>query len=192
MSTDFFFGYGSLVNRATHAHDPAFAAQISGWGRVWRHLPGRRVATLSVEPVAGGVIDGLIAGVAAEHWAALDRREAAYDRHPVTDAVTHTIGHQGPSVAGIQMYVVPPPDQGPEVPLPILRSYLDVVVQGYLQVFGEQGVVDFFATTRGWQAPVLDDRTAPVYPRHQLLSSSETALVDAHLAALAAQVEQGQ
>ncbi|MFT6224241.1 MAG: hypothetical protein ACJA1F_002090 [Paracoccaceae bacterium] len=78
------------------------------------------------------------------------------------------------------------------MPLPILRSYLDVVVQGYLQVFGEQGVVDFFATTRGWQAPVLDDRTAPVYPRHQLLSSSETALVDAHLSALAAQVEQGQ
>jgi hypothetical protein len=48
---------------------------------------------------------------------------------------------------------------------PVLLSYLDVVVQGYLQEFDEAGVAHFFDTTDGWDAPLLDDRTHPHYPR---------------------------
>ncbi|WP_323785658.1 hypothetical protein [Thalassovita sp.] len=61
---------------------------------------------------------------------------------------------------------------------PILLSYLDVVVQGYHQEFGEQGVTRFFQTTDGWDAPILDDRKQPHYPRHQTLARPETRLVD--------------
>jgi hypothetical protein len=68
-----------------------------------------------------------------------------------------------------------------DVPAPILMSYLDVVVQGYLREFGQAGAEDFFATTDGWDIPVLDDRAAPRYPRHQALTGDERALVDALL-----------
>ena len=67
---------------------------------------------------------------------------------------------------------------------PVLLSYLDVVVQGYMREFGEAGVARFFATTDGWDAPVLDDRKHPIYPRHQVLNSSERALTDDQIAQL--------
>ena len=41
---------------------------------------------------------------------------------------------------------------------------------------------EFFATTDGWETPILNDRAAPQYPRAKLLSAQETALVDQHLA----------
>ena len=40
----------------------------------------------------------------------------------------------------------------PQPKTPILLSYLDVVVQGYLAEFGEAGVARFFASTDGWGA----------------------------------------
>jgi hypothetical protein len=56
-----------------------------------------------------------------------------------------------------------------------------VVVQGYLREFGEEGVTRFFTTTHGWDAPILDDRAAPRYPRHQPVTATERAITDAHL-----------
>ena len=66
---------------------------------------------------------------------------------------------------------------------PILLSYLDVVIQGYLRHFGPDGVARFVATTEGWNAPVLNDRAAPLYPRAQRLTAAETGLVDTILQA---------
>lgn len=36
--------------------------------------------------------------------------------------------------------------------------------------------------------PILNDRATPRYPRSQILSASETALVDGHLDRIAAQI----
>jgi hypothetical protein len=66
-------------------------------------------------------------------------------------------------------------------------SYIDVVVQGYLREFGEEGVARFFATTDGWDAPVADDRADPIYLRHQTLTRAERALVDRWLDDLGAE-----
>jgi hypothetical protein len=66
-------------------------------------------------------------------------------------------------------------------PHPILLSYLDTVVQGYLREFGEAGAARFFETTTGWEAGIHDDRTDPVYPRAQDTTDRERALVDAAL-----------
>ena len=62
-------------------------------------------------------------------------------------------------------------------------------MQGYLRVHGEEGVGQFFDTTDGWDMPILDDRAAPLYPRHQVLTAAETALVDHHLAAVMQKAE---
>ena len=88
-----------------------------------------------------------------------------------------------------QVYAVAPETMVVQAdPAPILMSYLDVVVQGYLREFGERGARDFFATTDGWDTPVLNDRAAPRYPRAQVLTGAETALVDALLAAVGGRV----
>lgn len=180
MSDPFFFGYGSLVNLATHAFTDAHPASIRGWRRAWRYTPLREVAFLTAVPDPEAEIEGMIAHVPGGDWAALDEREFAYDRHPVTPQVSHPVTRP----LTIAIYAVPEASQHlPDVPHPILMSYLDVVVQGYLQVFGEPGAARFFETTEGWTSPVLNDRADPHYPRHQPLTATERAFVDAQLAA---------
>ncbi|RKF13942.1 gamma-glutamylcyclotransferase [Roseovarius spongiae] len=181
-----FFGYGSLVNRATHAYPDAQPATLSGWRRVWRHTDLRQVAYLTVVPDADCAIDGLIAGVPGGDWKALDIREGAYDRVPADGQVRHALGPD----ARIAVYTIPEGKHGrPTRAHPVLLSYIDVVVQGYLREFGEAGARRFFETTQGWDVPVLNDRAAPAYPRHCALSPQERAFVDAQLAALPVRIE---
>ncbi|MET4101127.1 hypothetical protein ABIE58_000543 [Roseovarius sp. MBR-78] len=179
----YFFGYGSLVNRATHDFAGAHPAHLTGWRRVWRHTALRPVAYLTVVPDARAAIDGLIAPVPGADWPALDAREAAYTRVPAAHQVRHDLPHE----PEIVVYTIPEGRHGtPDRAHPILLSYLDVVVTGYLREFGEGGVARFFDSTHGWHAPVLDDRAAPRYPRHQPPCPEAQALTDHHLARVAA------
>lgn len=181
MQNAYFFGYGSLVNRATHVFEGAQAAQLQGWRRIWRHTDLRPVAYLTVVPDETANIDGLIAPVPGTDWPLLDAREAAYIRAPAAHQVRHTLPH-APEIA---VYTIPDGHHGaPTEAHPILLSYVDVVVQGYLREFGYAGVARFFDTTHGWDAPILDDRAAPRYPRHQALTGEERDLTDMHLARL--------
>lgn len=185
MADPFFFGYGSLVNRATHAFEDAHPAKLTGWRRAWRHTQLRPVAFLTAVPAPGHVIDGLIAHVPGDDWAALDERERAYGRTRVTRQTDHPV----PRAIHVQVYSIPHGRHGvPDETHPVLLSYLDVVVQGYLREFGEAGVQRFFDTTDGWDAPILDDRAAPIYGRHQALRENERTLVHDWLSAVGARI----
>lgn len=182
MATDrhpAFFGYGSLVNRATHDHGLGEPARLSGWRRVWRHTRLRDTPFLSVEP-AEAEIDGLIAAVPGGDWHKLDLREAGYRRHPVP---AERLSIAPVWADRIEIYAVEDHHILPANGHPILMSYLDTVVQGFLREFGAAGVEGFFATTAGWSA-LLDDRAAPRYPRSQKITAAERRLVDDHAAAL--------
>ena len=187
MADPFFFGYGSLVNRATHDFSDAHHARLAGWRRAWRHTQLRPVAFLTAVPAPGHSIDGLIAHVPGDDWLALDQREHVYDRTPVTENTAHSV----PRAIHVQVYSIPQGKHGmPDRAHPVLLSYLDVVVQGYLREFGEAGVRRFFDTTDGWDAPILDDRAAPVYGRHQVLHEDERILVQDALATVGARIIQ--
>lgn len=175
--TPYFFGYGSLVNRATHAYPDIRPARARGWRRVWRHIDGRDHAVLTAVPDAASEIEGLVAAVPDADWRALDLREAAYDRIDAARHVEHDAG-----AVPMAIYWIPWDKHPPAAsPRPVLLSYLDVCVQGYLREFGAAAVARFFDTTDGWGA-VRDDRAAPAYPRAQRLAPAELALVDDHLA----------
>ena len=115
----------------------------------------------------------MVAPVPKANWAALDLREAAYARHDVTDKVVSAAGE-------VQVYIVPP-SSASTPPRPILLSYLDAVIQGFHQLFGQEGVARFFDTTDGWETEILDDRARPHYPRAQRLRPVQRALVDLHI-----------
>ena len=182
MRDPFFFGYGSLVNRATHVYAPAHRARLAGWRRTWRHTAHRDGPFLTAIPCPATEIEGLIAAVPGADWVALDAREDGYDRLPTGAGLRMEAGTEV-ATGDVQIYSVP--DHAVTAPGgPILLSYLDVVLQGYLREFGAAGVRGFMDTTDGWDTPVLNDRALPRYPRHQRLSAEETALVDAELARL--------
>jgi len=187
MSDPFFFGYGSLVNRRTHAYPEAFPARIKGWRRAWRYSRSHKRTFLTAVPAPGVEIDGLVAAVPSGDWAALDQREAGYERHPVPDP---ELVHRAARQLAAQIYAIPQRNMVDRVH-PIRLSYLDVVVQGYLDEFGEAGACEFFETTDGWETPVLDDRAAPTYARHQKLRADERSFVDDQLRALGVRLVQG-
>ncbi len=171
-----FFGYGSLVNLATHIYQNPQKASISGWRREWVTANNHNVAYLSVRPDPNCTIDGMKADVAGIGWDALDERETGYNRLDPTDT-------------DFQIYVVDPHSivsTGPAKP--ILLSYLDCVIQGFHTHYGTDGVARFFETTAAWDRPVLDDRKAPLYPRAQVLSPTEIGLVNEHLEHLKVQI----
>ncbi len=175
--TPYFFGYGSLVNRTTHDYPDAQPARLRGWRRCWVKTPARDAVFLSVEPDAGSTIDGLIAAVPNADWAALDVREAAYDRVPSGGAIVHDLSPAPP----VSHYTVTNRTHHASEDSYIILSYLDIVVKGFLDAFGQDGVDRFFATTVGWETPILNDRDAPRYPRYHRLSRQEESLVDQYL-----------
>ena len=180
-----FFGYGSLVNVATHDYGGHFPATAIGWQRAWRCAAGRKAAFLTVIEAPGSCIDGLVAEVPGGDWAALDAREASYDRLDARHCID--IGQKEPRELAI--YAIAPESVTlPSRSSPVLLSYVDVVLQGYLRVFGQMGAEAFVDTTLGWDVPVLDDRAAPAYPRHQPLHMAERNFVDAVLRATGADV----
>ncbi len=184
MTTPYFFGYGSLVNRATHDHPDAQPAAVTGWRRVWRHTALRPVAFLTVIPDPSATIDGMVAAVPKGDWLALDEREHAYDR-----VRTAQIAHRLAPRTDIHLYTIPDGKHGaPDRTHPVLLSYLDTVVQGYLNEFGRDGVASFFKTTTGWDAPIADDRDRPLYARHQTLTRKERAITDDYLSRFGARL----
>ncbi len=180
----YFFGYGSLVNLTTHDYPDARPAVLQGWKRVWKHTDLRPVTFLSATRAPGAEIDGIIAQVPGADWAALDKREWAYDRVIVSDQIRHDMA----TAPDIAVYEVPGRvETAAKQDYPIILSYLDIVVQGYLRVFG---VERFFETTDGWDTPILNDRAAPRYPRAGVLSDAERDVVDQNLRTLSATVKE--
>ncbi len=168
------FGFGSLVNRATTVAEGE-RAELPGWHRTWVHGDGAH-AFLSITPADGKIL-GLCAPI--DDWDALCAREVAYDPLDAS-AATLIGGGSVPSSTVVWRTRHPAPASADH---PILRSYLDTVLQGYLIEFGEDGPAHFMATTTGW-APILDDRAAPIYPRATALSDTERSLFDGLIAAL--------
>lgn len=181
MADPFFFGYGSLVNRGTHSYADAHRARIKGWRRAWAYTTYRPRPFLTAIRCAESEIEGLVARVPGADWVALDEREAGYERLPIDQG----LWVENDPKLDAQIYAVKPENICPATQeVPLLLSYIDVVVQGYLHEFGEEGAVRFFETTDGWDAPIHDDRANPIYPRDQVLSENEQAFVDHHLARL--------
>ncbi|MDN5929106.1 MAG: gamma-glutamylcyclotransferase [Hyphomicrobiales bacterium] len=182
-----YFGYGSLVNRATLRTDivDIIPARLVGWRRIWRprpDMPGFPAALLTVRREPGSVCDGVLIVDRAENLAAVDAREARYRRirlEPVELEISPA--REGAASVDVPIYVYEadpelPPHREPPM---ILQSYLDAVMQGFLAVHGEEGLRRFLAETYGFaETPIRPDREKPTYPRAVMLSDVERALFD--------------
>ena len=168
-----FFGFGSLVNIATHKYVAITPAVVDGWARAWINNDVYEHAFLSVTPDPQASIHGLMAGVPADDWAELDIREAGYKRLALHDRdwrrVVSKMNAAGAEQAGSGMVDVQMYQHASGVfatdGKPILWSYLETVLYGYYQWFGEEGVHEFIRTTKEWVS-IEDDRLSPLYPRY--------------------------
>ncbi len=179
-----YFGYGSLVNPATHRTEIIgySKATLKGWRREWLARPDNsfgNVVLLSVKRCENSEIDGLVVLDHAHNQPALDERESNYDRHTVSARALAGLKDFYTSQVETSIYVAshfPQVDNAHE--FCILRSYLDAVMQGYLHHFGEEGVARFVQSTDNFHFAICEDRHNPRYPRFVETSKSEQKLFD--------------
>lgn len=173
-----YFGYGSLVNPDARSRSAvAIPAVARGWIRQWRHCSdeGVKMCALTVERRTGVTIAGVLLIEDEGAVAIVDEREYDYHRQstPIQPATSPAI--QIP--LDPFLYVANNPRWGDQE-CPILRTYVDCVLSGYIRTFGYDGAVEFAHTTEGWDCPIYDDRRAPLYPRAVTLSSSEREAIE--------------
>lgn len=179
-STIAYFGYGSLVNLGSlrTPYISAHRATLKGWKRCWLSRPkvadsfagDDGLAFLSVVADVDAQIDGLLVIDHASSLDALDEREVMYTRTDLPPGALH-FHDESPDVDNHFLYVADQPAATRHAQ--ILRSYLDVVMQGYLQQFGEEGVHRFIESTLNFDIPIREDRGAPLYPRATQLADEE-------------------
>jgi cation transport regulator ChaC len=183
-----YFGYGSLVNdRTRNLESFGLSGRLKGFRRQWRMRSGYRdigqpgregVTSLSVEREDTAFCDGLLVFDHKDHLPQVDIRETNYDRVSL-DLNDFDCNFDIPE--GVEAYIyIGQPDytQWAEGTFPVLQSYIDAVMQGFLDKFGQAGLERFVAETDGWRVPILQDRQSPIYPRPVLLSESEEQLFD--------------
>ncbi|HYM01094.1 MAG TPA: gamma-glutamylcyclotransferase family protein, partial [Blastocatellia bacterium] len=157
----------------------ATPASLQGWSRDWSHrisITNGKLCALSVTPDPGCCIEGVVLSLGENELIEMDRREIGYERVPVT---VQTLGPGTGSSLDCAAYVGLPAFHGPAtVEYPIWRSYLDCVMAGYIELGGPEAAERFVTSTRGWPAPILNDRRSPKYPRAVRLTQKMQEIVD--------------
>jgi hypothetical protein len=177
------FGYGSLVNAGTLTPGTrTVRVRVTGWRRAWRHSGptayGRR-CTLTVYSDPDSAIEGVVIAQPMDTLRALDKREGQYTRHALDAGALDWLDPRPDGWPAPFLYVGNAEHRRPgDAGHPIMLSYLDVVIAGFLKTFGASGADRFLRTTDDWHVPVLNDRAAPRYPRALSLNPGERQRVD--------------
>ncbi len=181
-----YFGYGSLVNAETRpSHTRTIPLTLSGWTRQWKHCVEAsfgKVCALTAARRPGAEIAGLLILDRTDRISEVDRREVGYRREPIEVDQTRLENDW----RGIESFIYVSTEscyRWGDQEYPILRTYVDCVIAGFLRTFGRSGAASFVASTEGWHCPILDDRDAPRYPRAVKLSLAEKETIDELLAA---------
>jgi hypothetical protein len=179
-----FFGYGSLVNELTLSKKYDIqSGKIQNWKREWKHCvdtPFGRICALTVSREENVLIDGVFIRCSELELSQFDEREIGYARIGI--ARSDVVFSSGFVPDRLYIYT-----SGPEsyrigdFQYPIWLSYAEVVLYGYLRMFGQPGLDRFIQSTEAWSAPIIDDRKNPKYPRFTKISDEDRKLIETRL-----------
>ncbi len=179
-----YFGFGSLVNKQTlrTSYVDIFPANLIGYSRHWQARSKtfeNHVSLLSIHPDETSNIKGVVVLDLLENLPLVDEREAGYSRHKIgCDQLEVSKDTKLPD--NLYVYIANEVegviDDGS-----LLQSYLDAVMQGFRNEYGDDGVSHFIDTTKGFERHINLDRSAPLYPRDVKLTSEEIVLFDSEL-----------
>jgi len=165
------FAYGSLLNKKTWSFEATLElVHLQGWVRQWRQLVplnGRNICALSISPDPKQGIEGVILKVDDSALQSLGGREVGYDKSILEGKDLRSSQRKKPLIIDNPTTYLASKETSiwANQEAPILLSYIDVVAKGYFDLFGWEGVMNFFKSTQGWYLPILNDREDPIYPR---------------------------
>lgn len=193
----YIFGYGSLIEDAsrlstTPSARNAWPVKVSGIARGWW---ARGAASGLTTTFLGAIksarpeqwCNGVIYAVSAEDLAATDRRESAgYQRCRIPRTNIEMLDGSGSVPDGdfwAYLNLLQPKDISHNLPsaqFPMVQSYVDICVNGCLQVEARYRTAkgftaDFFATTDQWSGFWVNDR---LYPRRPFIFQPNAGSID--------------
>lgn len=179
-----YFGFGSLVNKHTlrTSYVDIVPATLEGFGRHWQARSKtfeNSVSLLSVHQDATSSIKGMVVFDLAENLPLVDEREAGYTRHAL-EREQLAVSNSADLPDELYVYIADEAEDATDSGA-LLQSYLDAVMQGFRNEYGNEGVSHFIDTTKGFERMIHLDRHRPYYPRSVDLSAEEAALFDAEL-----------
>jgi hypothetical protein len=180
------FGYGSLVDRVNQVPGCIWPVKLTGFTRAWRHCIDTdwgKVCALTIIPNNSARVTGVLVPLSPEGLTELDKREIGYIRRNVQQhhlTVEVSANELGPVFTYFSEEQLLRPGSRE---YPIWCSYVDYILAYYIQLFGGDAAHRFITETVGWEAPMLDDRHYPKYPRAKPLSIQMRTMIDQSLAA---------
>ena len=199
MPDNYIFGYGSLIEdesreRTTPSARYAWPVEAKGYQRGWfarGAKTGLTTTYLGAVAKDAAEINGVIYQVSEEELAATDRRETAgYERVEIpASSLTLLDGRPQPPEGKFWIYLNKFSDEDPleaNLPspaFPMVQSYVDICINGCLEVEGKYataaGFTDrFIASTSEWSRYWVNDR---LYPRRPFIYRPSASQIDACL-----------
>jgi hypothetical protein len=194
--TNYVFGYGSLLERASRTRtNPeavgAWPARVKGYQRGWFHQFADSVTStctfLGAVRASGQAANGVVYPV--NDIEATKQRETGYTAVALTsDDLEMLDGGQPLKLGGdvnVYIFVSDPASisktKEPTPALPIVQSYVDICINGCLELEalyrGVKGsfTQEFIRTTSGWNANWVNDR---IYPRRSFIYEPHASSID--------------
>lgn len=184
---NYIFGYGSLVNAQSRArtlgkHVDAIPVRISkdfGYRRAWNYPAGGFTALGLEKSDTPATINGVIYPASGDDMQKWDERESGYRRVQIPWQFVEPATWLNIPTSGHLWVYVPVNAQPPKPELPLVQSYIDVCMIGFLE-YDDDFAKEFLETTFGWSTLWLNDR---VQSRRPWVFLKESGTIDKFLTA---------
>jgi len=182
---NFIFGFGSIVNdesrKSTDSSSgdpiPVRISSDFGYRRMWNFQgSSAKLTALGLvkvtNPAEKSTINGIIYPIKGNDMTAFDEREEGYNRVEVPLNLIQSVGWKQLPIHDYKIWAYIPQgvngvagqDLQPATKFyPILQTYIDVVLTGFLK-YGENFAIEFLYTTGWWSKYWLNDRQVPRRP----------------------------
>lgn len=193
--TDYVFGYGSLLERASRTRtNPdaigAWPARVTGYQRGWFHQFADHVGStctyLGAVAAKGKTINGAIYRVA--DFESTRQRETGYTATPLKAGEITMLDGGDPMETGgaARVYIFVSNEDSvsrtrePTPRFPMVQSYVDICINGCLELeslyrTAKGFTQEFICTTTGWNANWVNDR---IYPRRPFIYAPNATAID--------------
>jgi hypothetical protein len=193
--TDYVFGYGSLLERASRTRtNPealgAWPARVTGYQRGWFHQFADNVGSsctyLGAVAAKGKSVNGVVYRVA--DFEKTKERETGYTATPLeADEITMLDGGEPLKVGkDVKVYIFVSNEDSisktkePTPQFPMVESYVDICINGCLELealyrTAKGFTQEFIRTTSGWNVNWVNDR---IYPRRPFIYAPTASAID--------------
>ncbi len=169
MNNCYIFGYGSLINSnsrsITGVAGKSLAVRVKGIKRSWYGTSLKNnMASVGIIADQKSSCNGVLFPIAQQELSNFDTRETGYYRESLPLSQIEFLSSGLDISEDIWIYFAKQ-TCNPSQTHPIMQSYVDVIIEGCLEI-GINFTEEFIKTTSGWEYLWVDDRLHPRYPRH--------------------------